>query len=566
MVRRAATVYLRDVWPSTRGDRRAPRAARSIRRSTGASTRTSRRQNPLWNEIPAAHGRSALRSGIRPRTYIREPPYFEPLLARTLRARRGRGRARRSPSSATRSPPTTSARPARSSRPRRPAPTSRSLGVAGRGLQQLRRAARQPRGHGARHLRQRAHPEPDGPRRRGRRHRAPARRRADGDLRRGRALPSARACRCSSSPARSTATGSSRDWAAKGTRPCSACARRGRAVLRAHPPLEPGRHGRPALPVPARASRPRRSASTAPRRSTSAASRGGLEAAAGGDARRPPRRRRGRGGAGHRAHRHAHRGRVLPARRHPAVRAARASPTRGADRALDFLPGAPDGVQALAMFHLQGALAYSGLAAALVLSDRLAEPGAGHRLGAGRRARGADPAPPAAAAGGLPPRSASCSGMALAVPALVIWFKATSEGRHHCRRHRRIRRARPAGRLRAAEGVGLPASPTTHQPASLTPIRGDRPGCQDPSSLASSCRTLRRRLAGRQGRLFFPPGGGFDDGREGHGGAGDRQGRCRQARRPQGRSEEGGGALARSGADPPCTTPTATRCSSPSCA
>ncbi|WEK52612.1 MAG: hypothetical protein P0Y66_02355 [Candidatus Kaistia colombiensis] len=37
-------------------------------------------------------------------------------------------------------------------------------------------------------------------------------------------------------------TGSSRDWAAKGTKPARH-PRRDRPVLRAHPPLEPGRHG-----------------------------------------------------------------------------------------------------------------------------------------------------------------------------------------------------------------------------------------------------------------------------------------------------------------------------------
>ena len=45
----------------------------------------------------------------------------------------------------------------------------------GRGLQQLRLAPRQRPGDDARHLRQRAHQEPDGARRRGRRHGAPAR-------------------------------------------------------------------------------------------------------------------------------------------------------------------------------------------------------------------------------------------------------------------------------------------------------------------------------------------------------------------------------------------------------
>jgi aconitase A len=42
-------------------------------------------------------------------------------------------------------------------------------------------------------------------------------------------------------------TGSSRDWAAKGTR-CSACGG-DRRELRAHPPLQPGRHGRAAAAV-----------------------------------------------------------------------------------------------------------------------------------------------------------------------------------------------------------------------------------------------------------------------------------------------------------------------------
>ena len=47
---------------------------------------------------------------------------------------------------------------------------------------------------------------------------APARRRGDVDLRRGRCSTRRRACRWSSWRARSTAAGSSRDWAAKGPR------------------------------------------------------------------------------------------------------------------------------------------------------------------------------------------------------------------------------------------------------------------------------------------------------------------------------------------------------------
>ena len=44
-------------------------------------------------------------------------------------------------------------------------------------------------------------------------------------------------------------SGSSRDWAAKGTA-AARRARRDRRELRAHPPLEPGRHGRRAAAVP----------------------------------------------------------------------------------------------------------------------------------------------------------------------------------------------------------------------------------------------------------------------------------------------------------------------------
>ena len=83
-------------------------------------------------------------------------------------------------------------------------------------LQLLRLAARQPRGDDARHVRQRAAAQP-ARRPRGRLDPAHALRRGDADLRRGDEVRGARASRSSSSPARSTDPGSSRDWAAKGT-------------------------------------------------------------------------------------------------------------------------------------------------------------------------------------------------------------------------------------------------------------------------------------------------------------------------------------------------------------
>ena len=90
-------------------------------------------------------------------------------------------------SSATRSPPITSRPPATS---RRAAPPRRYLDAARRPagrLQPVRRAPRQPRGHGARHVREHPAQEPDARRRRGRLHevlRRSRRDRAARDLRR----------------------------------------------------------------------------------------------------------------------------------------------------------------------------------------------------------------------------------------------------------------------------------------------------------------------------------------------------------------------------------------------
>ena len=66
-------------------------------------------------------------------------------------------------------------------------------------------------------------------------------------------------------------SGSSRDWAAKGTALLGVKAVIAES-LRAHPPLEPDRHGRAAAAVPGRRVGRSRSAWTAPRPSTSPAS------------------------------------------------------------------------------------------------------------------------------------------------------------------------------------------------------------------------------------------------------------------------------------------------------
>ena len=82
-----------------------------------------------------------------------------------------------------------------------------------------------------------------------------ARRRADVDLRRGDELPGAKARRWSILAGKEYGTGSSRDWAAKGTMLLGVQGG-DRRELRAHPPLEPGRHGRPAAAVPGRQDAP----------------------------------------------------------------------------------------------------------------------------------------------------------------------------------------------------------------------------------------------------------------------------------------------------------------------
>ena len=116
------------------------------------------------------------------------------------------------------------------------------------GVQLLRGPARQPRGHDARHLRQRPPAQPARPGHRGRRHPLVPRRRGDEHLRRGHALPAPTASRSWCWRGASTGSGSSRDWAAKGPALLGV-----RAViadeLRAHPPFESHRHGDPALAV-----------------------------------------------------------------------------------------------------------------------------------------------------------------------------------------------------------------------------------------------------------------------------------------------------------------------------
>ena len=92
----------------------------------------------------------------------------------------------------------------------------RRAGRGAAGLQLLRLPARQPRGDGARHLRQRAHPQPAGAGDGGGLHHATCRRRDHDDLTTRRCATSRTARRWWCSPGKEYGSGSSRDWAAKG--------------------------------------------------------------------------------------------------------------------------------------------------------------------------------------------------------------------------------------------------------------------------------------------------------------------------------------------------------------
>src|SRR3989475_284159 len=208
--------------------------------------------------------------------------------------------------------------------PCRPTP-DRPRGKA-RGLQLLRRSPRQPRGDGARHVRQRTTQEParagDG----GAGHAAPPRRRADDDLRclgevpgRGRAAH------------RDRGKGVRLRLVARlgGERPPAArCASGDSPELRADPPVEPGGDGNPPAAVP-----PQRDAGEArPDRKRSVRDHGarrrahrGIPARQGAGGQGDAAGRLGCAVHGNRPHRHAAGAAVLPPRRNPRVRAAAAA-------------------------------------------------------------------------------------------------------------------------------------------------------------------------------------------------------------------------------------------------
>ena len=241
-----AAVYLHDIWPTN------AEIAEVVAGSVSADQFAARYRdvfsgNPAWSAIQGSGGtRYAWEADS---TYIQEPPFFADF-----------GRE---------APPVSDIAGARALLVLGDSITTDHISPAGsiaadspagryllelrggaRRLQLLRRAPRQPRGADARHLREHPHQEPAGGRHRGRRDRAPAVRRADVGVRRGGPLPRRRGA-----ADRAGRTGVRLRFQPRlGGQGAGAARRAGgdRAELRAHPPIQPGRHGDAAAAVPAR--------------------------------------------------------------------------------------------------------------------------------------------------------------------------------------------------------------------------------------------------------------------------------------------------------------------------
>ena len=183
-----------------------PQALRGFRRAESEVERNPR-QRP-----------ATCTSGTRSRTYIQEPPFFENFAMQPGADQPKSTAPARWRSSATRSRPTTSRPPARSRKTRPPGNTCIEHGVAPADFNS----------YGSRRGNDRVMTRGTFANvriknlmvagRRRRRDAPPARRRADAHLRRRHALPDARASPLVVFAGQEYGTGSSRDWAAKGTR------------------------------------------------------------------------------------------------------------------------------------------------------------------------------------------------------------------------------------------------------------------------------------------------------------------------------------------------------------
>ena len=241
-------VFLRDIWPTAAGDR--ARSSTAVDQRGDVRRRLRRRLRRRRALAVAADARRATPSTWDAEsTYVRKPPYFdgmpaEPAPVTDIAGARVLAQLGDSVTTDHISPGRLDqgrhARPARTCRARRRAPR----------LQLLRLPPRQPRGDDPRHVRQHPAAQPARARHRGRRHpqlHLPAASRRS-------IYDASRAYQAAGIPlvvlaGKEYGSGSSRDWAAKGTALLGVKAVIAES-LRAHPPLEPDRHGRAAAAVP----------------------------------------------------------------------------------------------------------------------------------------------------------------------------------------------------------------------------------------------------------------------------------------------------------------------------
>ncbi len=234
-------VYLRDIWPTSQ------EVAEIIRTTITPALFTTRyadvfKGDERWQALGASqHGLTY--SWNNNSTYVQNPPYFEDLQGKPAPV--GDIENARILGSIPRFHHHRPYQPGRLDRPDRSRRTlSDRAWRDDPGVQLLRRAARQPRSDDARHFRQYPYQEPDGSRHRRRRHAARAERRTNADLRGGHAL-SGRECAAGYFRGQGIRhrlqprLGGERHAAAR-------CPGRDRAEFRAHPSLQPRRHGRAA--------------------------------------------------------------------------------------------------------------------------------------------------------------------------------------------------------------------------------------------------------------------------------------------------------------------------------
>ena len=236
-------VMLADIWPD------AGEVAEAVARATGADSFTSIYDtlfdgDDRWRAIDAPTGDRMDWDGSS--TYVRQPPYFEGLPVDPAAADRHHRRPGPGPAGRLgHHRPHLPRRQHQGREPGRPLPP-RPRRREGR-LQLLRLPPGQPRGDDPGHLRQHPAPQPAPPRLRGRRHQAHPVRRGHGHLRRVGALPGRR--HAAGGPGRQgVRLGLVPGLGGQGHGPARRPGRH-RPELRAHPPVEPDRHGRAAAPV-----------------------------------------------------------------------------------------------------------------------------------------------------------------------------------------------------------------------------------------------------------------------------------------------------------------------------